>query len=384
MNGSHGVLERWSDGVMWVMSGYLFFFSPAVYAQTNSNFDVRLSLNMESAEKTVELYEGRSGRPEDVATLRGSMVALATAELLAQKTFGMDHLVQNLTDAKFGQRSEGDVYGMGEARIQALAMRELLDEIKRRNFGRRVVGTVEQLFPVNTEISTSIPVFFVAFGHGNIDAFVRRVVWRGDVPVFVGEGEGELTIVVNLAKAVNYGRNLDERFIGTLAVVAHEVFHATLGVYQDSSAVWQEYFASRQTYLDRLLELTHNEGIAHYLSFEQRSRGYLPQDWDQRINASFDEFNKNASDLLSPRTSPRRAGEIIRASNTSEYWDSYGAITGLFIARQIDITLGRPALAATIALGPMEFYGKYVELTRSNNNLPTLSPAIQKQLVVSP
>ncbi len=384
MNWGNRELERWSDGILCVMSVCVFLSSYAVSAQTNSNFDVRLSLNMESAEKTVELYEGRSGRPEDVATLRGSMVALATAELLAQKTFGIDHLIENLTDAKFGQRSEGDVYGMGEARIQAPAMRELLDEIKRRNFGRRVVGTVEQLFPVDTEISTSIPVFFVAFGHANIDAFVRRVVWRGDVPVFVGEGEGELTIVVNLGKAVHYGRNLEERFVGTLAVVAHEVFHAAFGVLQDSSPVWKKYYATHDTYLDRLLELTHNEGIAHYLSFEQRSRGYLPQDWDQRINSSFEEFNKNASELLSARTSPRRAGEIIRASNTSEYWESYGAITGLFVARQIDLTLGRQALAASTALGPGEFFGKYIELTQSNNGLPKLSPVIVQRLKASP
>ena len=52
-----------------------------------------------------------------------------------------------------------------------------------------------------------VPVYVVAFGYQTVDAYVRRVVWRGNVPVFVGEGEGEVTIIVNLSKAISYGRS---------------------------------------------------------------------------------------------------------------------------------------------------------------------------------
>jgi hypothetical protein len=128
-----------------------------------------------------------------------------------------------------------------------------------------------------------------------------------------------------------------------------------------------------------LLELTQNEGIAHYLSFEQRG-GYVPRDWDARVRTSMEEFNRNIAELLSPATGSRRAGEILRSSNTSTYWESYGAITGLFIAREIDGTSGRPALVETVARGPLAFFAAYDRLCEQDSNLPRLSPLLRRML----
>jgi len=202
------------------------------------------------------------------------------------------------------------------------------------------------------------------------------VVWSGNRPSFTGEGQGELTIVVNLAKAVHYGSNVDERFLGMLSVVAHEVFHAAFGVYKDSSPAWRAYYATHRSPADQLLDLSHNEGIAYYLSLVQSSRGRLPADGLARAQRSFAEFNANIAELLSPRTSERRVQDIIRLSNTSAYWDNYGAITGMMIARQIDQTLGRQALVETIATGPDDFYAKYAGLMKRDNELPALSPQL--------
>lgn len=345
-----------------------------------AQFAVHLNLDYESAVKTIELYQGLAGHPDDILRLRGSRIALATTALLAQKNLDDVTLGRSLEASKFGQTIPDDVFRMKEARENVALINELLDAIKRRNFSQRVTSTVEQLFPDRTRLTTSIPVYFVAFGHQNIDAFVRRVVWKDDAPYFVGEGEGELTIVVNLANAVHYGRTTDERFVGTLSVVAHEVFHAAFGVYRDNSPVWREYYATHRTYLDQLLDLTQNEGIAHYLTFEQRSRGFLPPDWDEKVQKAFADFNKNATELLSSSISPQRANELIRTSNTATYWESYGAIAGMAIARQIDLTLGRAALAETIANGPNDFFVKYIELVTRNNNLPALSPSIRRHI----
>jgi len=362
-----------------VMTGLLLlaflFVSPA-----QGQFSVHLNLDYESAQKTIELYQGLTGHPDDILRLRGSRIALATTALLAQRHLDEGALKRSLEASKFGQTIADDGFKMKEARKNVAFINDLLTAIKRRNFGQRVNSTVEQLFPDRTRLATSIPVYFVAFGHENIDAFVRRVVWKNDVPYFVGEGEGELTIVVNLANAVYYGRTTDERFIGTLSVVAHEVFHAAFGVYRDDSPVWREYYKTHRTYLDQLLELTQNEGIAHYLTLEQRSRGVLPPDWDEKVRSAFADFNKNSAELLSVRTSPQRANDLIRTSNTSTYWESYGAITGMAIARQIDLTLGRSVLAETIANGPGDFFRKYIDLVTRNNNLPTLSPSLQRHI----
>lgn len=359
----------------------LVLFLPVVFvlslqAQTNPHFNVRLSLNYESAERCIGLYEGLSGSGRDVASLRGSRIALATTADLARRSITAERLEASLDGIKFGQVETDDVFGLKEARQNVALIKELLTTIKRRNFAQRVVSTVEQLFPAGAAITSTIPVYIVAFGHHNIDAYVRRVVWHGDTPEFVGESEGELTIVVNLAKAVSYGRTVDERYIGVLSVVAHEVFHAAFGAYKDASPAWQAYYATRTTYLDQLLDLTQNEGIAHYLTFEQRTGGALPDDWDERISSAFAEFNRSAEELVSPHITPHRAHYLISSSNTSGYWKSYGAITGLFIARTIDRTLGRAALAASIADGVEEFYRAYLALCDREPGLPRLARAI--------
>jgi hypothetical protein len=345
-------------------------------AQQNDKFNVYLRIDYASAEKTLELYQGLGGRPAEIAALRGSQIALSTTSFLAQRPLDTPALEQALESVKFNQGLGDDVFRMHDARANVAAISELLAESQKRNFGQKVVSTVAQLFPSDARVSTVIPIYFVAFGHQNIDAFVRRVVWRGDTPSFTGEGQGELTIVVNLAKCVNYGRSVDERFIGMLSVVAHEVFHAAFGVYKDGSPVWKDYYASHRTPFDQLLDLSHNEGIAYYLTLIQSSRGRLPSDGLERARHSFEDFNRNAAELLAPGTTFRRSEDIIRLSNTSGYWESYGAITGMIVARQIDQTLGRQALSETIARGPADFFGKYADIMKRDGSIPVLSGAV--------
>ena len=384
---SEGLLRR-SDGVMTKLTIALqfrllilaFFLFSQAHSQTNPNFNVRLNINYESAERSIGLFEGHSGSGRDIVPLRGSRIALATTGDLARRRLTEDHLEKSLDDIKFGQINTDDVFRMKESRANVGAMKELLANIRRRNFAQRVASTVEQLFPASARITTTIPLYFVAFGHQNLDAYVRRVVWENDVPVFVGEGEGELTIVVNLANAIHYGRTADERFIGVLSVVAHEVFHAALGVYKDSSPQWKEYYRTHQSYVDQLLDLTQNEGIAHYLTFEQRTGGNLPPDWDEKIAQSFEEFCRSAAELSSFRISPQRAHYLISSSNTSEYWKSYGAITGMFIARTIDNKLGRAVLTESITNGADDFYRKYKLLSEQDTNLPKLCSALLNHL----
>jgi hypothetical protein len=349
-------------------------------AQEHGEFQLVLELNYLSAEKALELYQGLSGNPSEVARLRGSQLAMATTALLAQRRLDLSSLESALGAVKFNQSLGDDVFRLAEARANVGAIKELYDELHRRNFGQRVAGTVEQLFPPGARVRGALPIYFVAFGHQNIDAFVRRVTWEGDRPLFVGEGEGEPTIVVNLAKAVRYGRSVDERFIGLLSTVAHEVFHAAFAAYKDQSPAWHAYYSRHQTPFDVLLDLTHNEGIAYYLSLIQTSHGRLPADWQQRVGSALGTFSRSAQELLSPGVSQRRAEEILRTSNTSGYWESFGSIAGMIIAKQIDQGLGRQALTETIAKGPLDFFWKYVELSRRNPDISPLSPAVVQAL----
>ena len=358
----------------------MIFISFPASAQDYAQFNVFLDQNFASADQTVELFGGLSGHPDEIARLRGSQIALATTAYLAQRQLGAADLERSLEAAKYNQSQGDDVFRIGEARANVAAIRELLVALRQRNFGQKVVSTVEQLFPPDARVSARIPVYYVAFGHPNIDAFVQRIIWHGDTPEFVGEGRGELTIVVNLDKAVGYGPNVDERFIWLMSVVAHEVFHAAFGAYKDTSPVWRQYYAMPRTYLDELLDLAQNEGIAYYLTLIQRTRGRLVMDWPDRVRTAFADFNRNAEELLSPRTPPRRAADLIRMANTSEYWQNYGAITGMIIARQIDNTFGRAALSETIARGAGDFFLKYVDVMKQQSDYPQLSPVVLRYI----
>jgi hypothetical protein len=350
--------------------------TPAL-SQDYAQFNVFLDLNYASADQTVELFRGLSGHPDEIAQLRGSQIALATTAYLSQRQLTAADLERSLQAAKFNQSQGDDPFRMGEARSNMAPIAELLSALRQRNFGQKVVSTVEQLFPPNARVTTRIPVYFVAFGHQNIDAYVQRIIWHGNTPTFVGEGQGgELTIVVNLDKAVGYGPNLDERFIWLMSVVAHEVFHAAFGAYKDTSPAWRMYYSRSHTYLDELFDLAQNEGIAYYLTLIQRTRGRLVMDWPERVRTAFTDFNRNAEELLSPRTPPRRAADLIRMANTSEYWQNYGAITGMIIARQIDNTFGRTSLTETIANGPIDFFLKYMDVIKQQNDYPHLSPTL--------
>ncbi len=343
-------------------------------ASSQSGFNVQLQLNFDSAKEAAGLYEGLSGNPQRIAELRGSQIAMATTGLIAQKSLSTADLTASLQAAKFNNIVGDDVFRMREARSRVAAIKALMDLCKRHNFGQKVVSTVEQLFPDDTKISARMPVYFVAFGHHNIDAYVRRIVWNGNTPNFVDDGQGELTIVVNLAKAANYQGPPEQQFIELLTVVAHEVFHVAFGMYQDASPRWRRYFTVHRGYVDDLLELTQNEGIAYYLNLVQHYRGVLPREWTEQLPYSISLFNKNSHELLSPRTNAQRAEELIRASNLSgSHKESYGAFTGMIIARQIDQAFGRDALRETIALGPFDFFGKYIEAMKRDSNLPALS-----------
>ena len=356
----------------------LVFFLVALRAQ--AQFDVRLHLDLVSAEETLDLYEGRSGNPAQIAELRGSQIALATTSLILQRPLDTGVLEESLQAAKFNQDLGEDVFRMREARAHVREIRELLEEVERRNFSERVVRTVEQLFPSDARVARSIPVFFVAFGHINVDAYVRRVLWKGNVPRFVGEGEGEITIVVNLSKAVSYGRSVEERFVGLLSVVAHEVFHAAFAAYKDGSAFWRAYYAGPITPFQQLMDIAHNEGIAYYLSLIQATRGKLPSGWEQQVRAAFETFNQRGEELLDPSLGRARAQDILRQSNTSGYWGSYGAMAGMVMARQIDQTLGRTALVETVRNGPVAFFDTYLTVMDRDDRAPRLSAALIREV----
>ena len=370
----HLSLSMFGVWLCWVLATA--FPTPIAYTQTNPHFNVDLHIDYTAAEQTIDLFEDGFANTESIAELRGNRLAASTAGLIANSGSVTSRLQSSLDSLKAHQIIRDDIYHLEEGRTDVAAIKELLGAIKKRNFSRRVSATVEQIFPTDANVSLLIPVYIVAFGHENVDAYVRRVTWHGDDPQFGGEQDGELTIVINLAHAVRYGNDVDEKILSLLGVVAHEVFHAAFGAYKDGSPTWKRFYEKHRRPFDELLDLTQNEGIAYFLSLEQQGRGRVPRDWYPMGREMMTTFNKNAEELLSDTLSHDRASELIRTANLSGYRNSYGAMTGMFIAREIDLHLGRAALIETIAAGPADLFKKYILLSGREGGLPTLSGRI--------
>lgn len=346
---------------------------PASQVSADAPFDVTLAIDYSSAEETLRLLRGEFVNTKRLAALRGNRIAAATSALIAGSPDAGALLGASLDSLQARQIFRGDLFRLEDARRDADAIASLLDELKRRNVGPRVVATIEQLFPRDLPVRASIPVHVVALGHENADAYVRRIVWRGEVPEFTGEGEGELTIIINLAAAATHPVAPEERLSSILVTVAHEVFHAAFGAYKDASPAWKRYRERHDSPAGYLLDLVQNEGIAYYLSLEQRLGDRLPRDWVERIAESFATFNRSVNRLLSGRAGGRETAEIVRNANLSGYWESYGSMTGMAIARAVDRGLGRAALIETLSLGPLDFLRKYRSLAELDSSLPPLS-----------
>ncbi len=349
-------------------------------AQTNPLFNVRLSVDVRSAEATVRLLGDEFVDTRALAGMRGNRIAASTAGLIADRGAVVGLLTDYLDSLKYHQIIRDDVYRLEDARRNLDPIAELLNELSTRNFGSRVVSTVEQIFPPDAVVNIEIPIYVVALGHENVDAFVRRIVWHGDSPEFVRDGQGEPTIVVNVARAVEYGPSLEERYVNLLGVVAHEVFHAAFGAYKDRSTLWRDYAEHHRSPFHRLVDLTQNEGIAYYLSMEQHGPGAVPRDWNTKSRESFTTFTRRAAELLSRSLTPPRASAILREANLSGFWESFGSMTGMLIAREIDRQLGRAALIETIEKGPLSFFAKYDLLTRRDATLPELPQPLRDAL----
>lgn len=363
-----------------VLAALACLFPAAGSPPTSPDFSINLQFNYAAAEECIRLYQDEFVNTGTLSRVRGNLIAASTAGLIANRTDVPSLLKSYLDSLRNHQQISGDIYHLEDARKGLPAIRELLSEIKKRNLSQKIGATVEQLFPRDAAVSCMIPVYVVALGHENADAYVRRIIWKDDVPQFTGGEAGELTIVVNLAASVRYGSNTEERLLSLMTVMAHEVFHAAFGAYKDTSPAWKRYYLKHTRPFDALLDITQNEGIAYYLSLDQEWRGNVPPEWPERTRNAFAAFNNNAAELLSPRLTRERANQLLRTANLSGYWESFGSMTGMMIAREIDLHLGRPALAETVEKGPYDFFSKYIRLTEEDSNLPKLKKLLESEI----
>ncbi|MCK9409607.1 MAG: DUF5700 domain-containing putative Zn-dependent protease [Bacteriovoracaceae bacterium] len=342
------------------------------------HFNIALRLDFSSIDALLELSEGRIANVNRVAELRGNQIAAATSALLAREQYSTQRFAQELERYRSGSTMANDMFGLNSALRYREQIKALSLEAKRRNLDRKVLATIAPFFPEQIRINASIPVYFVALGNENAAAFVRSIVWRDNIPYFVGEGEGELTIVVNLTRSVQYIQEIQIQFVDMMSTLAHETFHAVFGIYQQQTPTWKEISSKPEPYW-MLAELVQNEGIAYLISLQQRTGSHLSAGQLSSSKQSIVDLNSALKELSSPSLTQIRARELIMNSNLSgSYEKNYGASAGLLMAYAIDAKLGRKALTESLDYGVGDFFGKYQQLAEQFGELPKLDTEVIK------
>jgi hypothetical protein len=352
-----------------------------ILGQSNSQFDVSLQVDYSPAEQMLNFFDRQTYGSDRVANSRGNKIAAATSLLMARTERPLGDLAHQLELIRDDYNTSDDIYGLKETRSHIDQLRKLLTEIRKRQIDRRVIATVQSYFPSTIDLSGTIPVYVVAMGNERAAAFVRRVVWKNDKPVFVGENEGEPIIVLNLTRMLEFSSDVNTQFIQSLGTLAHECFHAVFSLFQQNSQTWREYH-QRVGPVWQLAELVQNEGIAYLLSLQIQIGGQTPSNqWFDATGRAIKALNGASKELIAPSISSRRAQELILNSNMSGSFEgNYGATAGQRMAYEIDSRLGRPALTETIRGGVRDFFGKYDTLCAQNSNLPRLDPDVLKVL----
>ncbi len=273
---------------------FLFIFFHCAFGQTN--FEVAFRLDFSSAERLIELCEGRLRNVKSVSELKGNQLAAATSALLARKQNAWNDFDRELELVRDNFRSENDIFGLQITKNNVPQIKALLAECKKRQLDRKITSTVSAFFPSNEKISAVLPVYFVAFGNENAAAFVRRVIWIENYPVFVGDNQGNAVIVVNLSRLVQVSSKTEIQFVELQSTLAHEAFHAVFSEFQQTSPYWKRV-NQKNNFAHQLAALSQNEGIAYYISMQQDLGGETPpQYW----------FNETANAMKSLKRSEFR------------------------------------------------------------------------------
>jgi hypothetical protein len=197
-------------------------------------------------------------------------------------------------------------------------------------------------------------VFFTATGGHVGDA----MVFSYNPATYKIEDSGKPVILFNLTLVSSlYGDTVGQQIHSFQNVMAHELFHALLSDYR----TWRQIPPPR-TIEDRAFLALYNEGIAHYLADGEfiRSQGDELKDREQAARARYEEQWRVICDPDQP--DELREAALRDGTQAASYWDKYIAVTGLFMAADIDRLGGHELICECVARGPEYFVETWQKL----------------------
>lgn len=274
-----------------------------------------------------------------------------------------------------------DPYGINLAWLQRERTILLLQNIKNHNFAYQTVERIKPYIPNDSSLQVTCDVYFVLTGWEWGDAMVEKVKKIGDKYKIARNGEP--VIIFNLSIITNLYEKKGYNLINHLShSMTHELFHLVFAKYKEISPRWKNKKDTTPT--DSLVELIQNEGIAHYISHDQREKlisGYNKStDYKEHERDAFNQLESAVKLLSNPDASKKKKDELLMKADAGRFWSKYGAISGMFMAYHIERKLGKAAIKESIAGGANLFLEKYDKVQIANPELPVLPLELKRKI----
>ncbi len=343
---------------------------------------IKFNINTKSSDLLLKWFDNKSDTiMKEILEQQGTQIMAGIVEnTLPQNE--LPTFSDELKNFSVNDSLKPDPYGLRLAWFQRGESSLLLDKIKEYNFSSEITDRIKPYIPTDYPLDVTSNVYFVLTGWEWGDAMVRHIT-NIDNHYRVIE-QGKPIIIVNLSIITNlYGDDLDKLLNDNISnTISHELFHLVFAEYQNVSSYWKNNRDT--TEVGQLVEIIQNEGIAHYLSHNQKQNlieNYNSSDeLKEHEKDAFKQLDIAVKQLLSPELSKQEKDDILMKSNAGRYWDKFGAIAGKFMVYHIEKRYGEQAVQQSLSKGAYYFLELYNKVQAENPTLPGLPEELKKRI----
>ena len=352
--------------------------------ETNDNFEklkIKFNIHTKSSDLLLKWFDNQSDTiMKEILEQPGTQIMAGIVENTLSRN-ELPTFFDELKNFSINDSLKSDPYGLRLAWLQRDESSLLLNKIKEYNFQGEIVERIKPYIPTDYPLDVECNVYFVLTGWEWGDAMVRKIT---NIDNHSGVTEqGEPVIIVNLSIITNlYGDDIDILLNDDIShTISHELFHLVFAKYQNVSSYWKNNRDT--TKIGQLVEIIQNEGIAHYLSHNQKQN--LIENYNssnelkEREKEAFKQLSIAVKQLLNTELSNQEKDDILMKSNAGRYWDKFGAIAGKFMVYHIEKEYGEQAIQQSLSKGAYYFLELYNKLQIESPTLPSLPEELKKQ-----
>jgi len=354
--------------------------------KSNDNFEklkIKFNIHTKSSDLLLQWLDNQSdiNIKKEILEQPGTQIMAGIVENSLPQN-DLPTFFDELTNFAINDSLKPDPYGLRLAWFQKDESSLLLDKIKEYNFQGEIADRIKPYIPADYPLDVKCNVFFVLTGWEWGDAMVRKIT-NIDNQCKVTE-QGEPVIIVNLSIITNlYGDDIDVLLNDDIShTISHELFHLVFAEYRNVSSYWKNNRDT--TKIGRLVEIIQDEGIAHYLSHNQKQNlienYYSSDELKEHEKEAFKQLDIAVKQLLNTELSNQEKDNILMKSNSGKYWDKFASIAGKFMVYHIEKEYGEQAVQQSLSKGSYYFLELYNKARSENSTLPDLPEELNKRI----